>query len=51
MKTIPERYFIIIENESMEVNKSIFNNAYGEIATERHTIFTNGVSPICHTKD
>lgn len=52
MKTIPERYFIFDfeEEDLIEVNKTEFKQAEGEITTERHTVFTNGVNQICHSK-
>jgi len=53
-KTIPERYFIIDEVKDeldlIEVSKERFEEAEGKTETERHTVFTNGVDQICHTK-
>jgi hypothetical protein len=52
---IPVRYFAYDfdaeEVDIVEVDKQTFDSLEGEITTERHTIFTNGVSQICHTKE
>jgi hypothetical protein len=37
--------------ELVEVDKETFDNIEGETTTERHTMFTNGVNQICHTKE
>ena len=57
MNTIPERYFIydLYAEDSvldlMEVDKDTFDRTSGEVTTERHTMFNNGVNQVCHTKD
>ena len=54
-KKIPERYFIYdLESEELdlkEVSQAIFNETEGEIETERHTVFSNGVDQICYIKN
>ena len=55
--TIPQRYFAydletdIMDIELVEVGKQTFDSIEGEITTERHTMFANGVNQICHTKE
>ena len=58
MKTtqIPIRYFAydletdLMDVELVEVDKQTFDSIEGEISTERHTMFTNGLNQLCHTK-
>lgn len=51
---MPVRYFAydydLEEVDIIEVDKQTFDSLEGEITTERHTMFTNGVNQICHTK-
>ena len=53
--TLPQRYFAYdFDNEEVdlvEVDKQTFDSIEGEITTKRHTMFTNGVNQICHTKE
>ena len=54
--TIPNRYFIYAFDseegiELKEVDKHAFDEEDGEVTTERHTMFTNGCSQVCHTKE
>lgn len=56
-ETIPQRYFIydfetdLMDVELVEVSKEIFDTVEGDVTTERHTVFENGVNQICHTKE
>ena len=55
--TLPHRYFTyeidtdIMDVDLIEIDKATFDNIEGEITTERHTMFANGVDQICHTKE
>ena len=52
---IPVRYFAYdFDNEEVEiieVDKQTFDTLRSAAATERHTMFANGVNQICHTKE
>lgn len=51
-KAMSVRFFIYDEdNELIEVNETDFRCADGHIEYERHTVFANGVSQICLTKN
>jgi len=52
---IPVRFFLYDdingEIDTRETNEEEFISARGKIEYERHTIFSNGVTQICLTKD
>lgn len=54
---VPVRFFIYDydanegEGDIIEVDENAFLEAQGEIDYERHTVFANGVSQICLTKE
>jgi hypothetical protein len=56
MEAINVRFFIYDETESdddnahREVTEGEFEEAIGDIAYQRHTVFENGVRQICLTK-
>lgn len=55
--TLTHRYFAydldtdIMDIDLIEIDKQTFDSIEGEITTERHTMFANGVNQICHTKE
>ena len=56
IKNVPIRFFIYDETEDgetdiFETNEAGFLEAEGEIEYERHTVFQNGCSQICLTKN
>lgn len=56
-KNIPVRFFLVREDDEdneidiHEVDEQEFINGQGAIEYERHTVFENGVSQICLTKN